>query len=96
MFICNFWLLSVLVFSSVSTSSWSSLSFYLEFDKEKFLASRRNFNGYYFSQVIRFVRACIYITDFNARNKNIAATLLKHVFGIMNFYHFSKKYSPTL
>ena len=51
MFICNFWLLSVLVFSSDSINSRSSLTFYLEFDKVRFLVSRRNSNGVYFSQL---------------------------------------------
>ena len=27
---------------------------------------------------------------FNARNKNLTAKLLKHVYGIMNFYNVSK------
>ena len=65
MYICNFWLLSVLGFSSDSTSSRPSLTFYLEFDKVMFLVLRRNSNGVYFAQVIRFVRVCIYITDIN-------------------------------
>ena len=89
LYICNFWLLSISVFSS-EISFRSSLTFYLEFDKGRFLVSRRNSNGVYFSQVIRFVRVCIYITDFNARNKNLTAEPLKHVFGMMNFYNVSK------
>ena len=35
---------------------------------------------------------CIYITDFNAQNKRLAAKLLQHVFGIMNFYSVAKFY----
>ena len=50
MYVCNFWLLSVSVFCSDSTSSRSSLTFYLEFDKVRFFFSRRYSNGVYFSQ----------------------------------------------
>ena len=36
----------------------------------------RTSNGLYNSQFIRFVRVCIHVTDFNARNKTLTATPL--------------------
>ena len=38
---------------------------------------RRASYGVYISQLIRFARVCDYVTDFNARNKCLTATLLQ-------------------
>ena len=48
---------------------------------------RRPFYGVYISPLIRFSRVCIYVKDFNVRNKCLTAKLLKHGY----LYHKLRK-----
>ena len=58
---------------------------------------RSTSNGVYISQLIRFAKVSIHVTDFSSRNKILTGKLLQQASGIINFgKHFQNFIADTM